>query len=83
MFYKQLKAHYSQRKYREQVTLGCAKRCLKEYGFREDDLSKNETSCLQDCFHKYYRYLAYSNTLYTYMVEEASDAVLEEVKLED
>lgn len=35
---------------------------------REDDLTRNEINCLVNCYNKYYRYLAFSNTLYTYLI---------------
>ena len=38
--------------------------------FKDDDLSRSENKCLTSCFHKYYRYLAYSNTLYTFLVAD-------------
>ena len=68
-FYKHLQEHYSSRKYKEHITLGCAERCMKN--FKEDDLTRTETKCLNNCFHKYYRYLAYSNTLYTYLTMDS------------
>ena len=68
LFYKQLQQHYSQRKHKELITLGCADKCMKSYSFREDDITKNESVCLQNCMHKYYRYLAYGNTLYSFLV---------------
>jgi len=34
VFYKQLQEHYSTRKYKEQITLGCADRCLTGDSFR-------------------------------------------------
>ena len=74
MFYKQLKQHYSSRKYRELISLKCAERCLQPLSFREDDLSRSETNCFQNCFHKTYRYLAYSNTFYSYLVSESGAA---------
>ena len=57
------------RKYKELITLGCADKCVTMIG--GDDLSRRENQCLQNCFHKYYRYLAYSNTLYTYLTADA------------
>lgn len=74
VFYDKLKSHYSSRKYKEAITLGCAERCLMEQGFREDTLSPDENTCLQNCFHKYYRYLAYSNSLYSYLISEGGSA---------
>ena len=68
VFYRQLQEHFSSRKYKEHITLACAERCLTN--FREDDLTRSETRCLHNCFHKYYRFLAYSNTLYTYLVAD-------------
>ena len=65
-FYQNLKDHYRQRKYKEQITLQCSDRCLTS--FREDDLTRGEMSCMVNCFGKSYRYLAFSNTLYTYLV---------------
>lgn len=80
-FYAQLRAHYSTRKYREQITLNCANKCLSKVNFREDDLSRSETECHTNCFHKHYRYLAYSNTLYSYLTsEQADEHVYEEEK---
>ena len=73
MFYKQLKLYYSSRKYREELTINCANKCFKD--MRSDDLSRMESHCLVNCFHKHYRYLAYSNTLYSMMV---SDGALDE-----
>ena len=67
-FYRHLREHYSSRKYREHATLGCAERCLTS--FKEDDLTRTENRCMHNCFHKYYRYLAYSNTLYSYMTAD-------------
>ena len=57
-----LRQHYSMRKYKEIITLNCLDKCLKS--FREDDLTRNELNCLNNCYHKYYRHLAYSNTVY-------------------
>ena len=73
-FYDQLKAHYSSRKYKEVITINCSKKCMKN--FREDDLTKTETKCLMNCFNKYYRYLAYSTTLYSYTTNENADDYL-------
>ena len=67
-FYESLESYYSSRKYKEQVTLGCAQHCLQTY--REDDLTRAENKCMHQCFHKYYRYLAYSNTLYQYLIAD-------------
>ena len=79
-FYDQLKQHYSSRKYREVITIGCADKCLLQQkiganaSFREDTIAPLESQCLQSCFHKYYRYLAYSNTLYTYLINDEGKA---------
>ena len=35
---------------------------------REDDLTMGENACVTRCLHKYFRYLNYSNTLYTYLL---------------
>ena len=67
-FYTHLQEHYSSRKYKEHVTLGCAERCLSNFG--EDDLTRTEKRCMHTCFHKYYRYLAYSNSLYSYLTAD-------------
>merc|ERR1712151_1119678 len=68
-FYRQLQDHYSSRKYKEHITLGCAERCLRN--FKEDDLTRTENRCMHNCFHKYYRYLTYSNSLFTYMTADS------------
>ena len=83
IFFDQLKQHYSSRKYKEQITLNCAQRCVKN--FREDDLSRSETKCLSQCFHKTYRFLAYSNALYSYLVadSEMDHAIIQSTKDED
>ncbi|CDW75330.1 UNKNOWN [Stylonychia lemnae] len=65
-FYQNLKQYYQSRKYKEFITLNCADKCIKT--FREDDLTRSETVCLMNCYNKYYRYLAYSNTLYSYII---------------
>ena len=67
------------RKYKELITLGCAEKCVTIIG--GDDLSRRENQCLQSCFHKYYRYLAYSNSLYTYLTanQEVSKQIEEQV----
>lgn len=65
-FYSNLKEHYSSRKYKEVINLNCADRCLTN--FRDDDLNRTEMNCLINCYNKYYRYLAFSNTLYTFLV---------------
>ena len=44
VFYEQLQSYYSSRKYKEQVTLGCAQRCMTTY--REDDLTRAENKCM-------------------------------------
>ena len=72
-FYKNLQQHYSQRKYKELITLGCADKCLTKESYHVDDLTRVETDCFKNCFHKYYRYLAYSNSLYTYLTTKESD----------
>jgi hypothetical protein len=46
--------------------LNCAERCITNY--RDDDLTRNEMGCLINCYNKYYRYLAFANTMYTFMV---------------
>jgi hypothetical protein len=53
--------------------MGCSKKCLTEFGYRDDDISKSENVCLQNCFHKYYRYMAYSNTLYSFLISTEKD----------
>jgi len=50
--------------------LNCGKTCLNRVSFREDDISRAENDCLSNCFHKNYRYLAYANTLFSYLVSE-------------
>ena len=50
------------------MTLACSDKCLKTSSFREDDLTRSEMTCLVNCYSKYYRYFAYANTLYTYLV---------------
>lgn len=50
------------RKYKEIITLNCLDKCLKS--FREDDLTRSEITCLNNCYNKYYRHLAYTNTIY-------------------
>ena len=35
-----------------------------------DELARGETKCMTQCFHKYYRYMAYANTLYTYLTAD-------------
>jgi len=71
VFYKQLRSHYSGRKFKETISLGCADVCLRNY--LEDDLTRTETTCVANCYHKYYRYLAYANTLYTFLTKEEID----------
>ena len=82
-YFSQLKEHYSSRKYKERVTLGCAQRCLAN--FKEDDLTRTETRCLHNCFHKYYRYLAYSNGLYSYLTadNDVKEGIDEEMMLQN
>jgi hypothetical protein len=72
-FYKNLQQHYSQRKYKELITLGCADKCLTKESYHVDDLTRVETDCFKNCFHKYYRYLTYSNALYTYLTTKEAD----------
>ena len=69
VYYEQLQEYYMSRKYKELITLGCAEKCVTIIG--GDDLSRKENQCLQSCFHKYYRYLAYSNSLYTYLIADS------------
>jgi hypothetical protein len=69
-YYDSLKTHFSSRKYKEQITVDCSLRCLRS--FKEDDLNRNEMTCLVNCYNKYYRYLAYSNSLYTYLLKPES-----------
>ena len=52
--------------------MDCSKPCLKKSSFRDDDLTRAESDCLNKCFHKHYRYLAYANTLYTYLVSDGA-----------
>eukprot|EP00347_Sterkiella_histriomuscorum_P003028 403365869 len=66
MFYENLRSYYMQRKFKEQITIGCSDRCLKG-PFREDDLTRQEMNCMVGCFNKYYRFMGYSNTVYTYL----------------
>ena len=82
-FQENLKAHYSSRKYREQINLMCTERCLKT--FRDDDLTRTEINCLIACYNKSYRYLAFSNALYTYMIggKEVDDFVSGQYELEN
>ena len=49
-FYSQLRQYYSSRKNQEEITMACAKKCLR--GFYEDDLEGSEKKCLQGCYHK-------------------------------
>ncbi len=44
----------------------CSDKCLTV--FREDDLTRSEMTCLVNCYSKHYRYFAYANTLYAYLV---------------
>ena len=44
----------------------CADKCLTS--FREDDLTRSEMTCLVNCYSKHYRFFAYANTLYAYLV---------------
>ena len=60
-----MKEFYSSRKYRELITMKCAERCLRS--FRDDDLTRAENKCLTMCYHKSYRYMSYTNTLYSYL----------------
>ncbi len=46
--------------------------------FREDDLTRSEMTCLVNCFSKHYRFLAYANTLYTYLI--SGEGVEEHIK---
>jgi hypothetical protein len=47
--------------------------------YREDDLTRSETNCLVNCFNKNYRFMAFANTLYTYIVNgEKVDEYLNE-----
>ena len=62
-FYDNLKQHYNSRKYKETINLLCTDRCLKT--FREDDLTRSEMNCLLSCYNKTFRYLAFSNGVYT------------------
>ena len=66
-FYENLKSYYLQRKYREQMTIGCSDRCLKG-PFREDDLTRTEINCMINCYNKYYRYMGFANSVYTYLM---------------
>ena len=52
--------------------------------YPDDDLSRSENKCLSNCFHKYYRYLSYSNTLYSYLVadEDADKKIIASQKNE-
>ena len=75
VFYEQMQSFYSSRKYKEVITLNCAARCLKT--FSDDDFTSREKQCLTNCFHKHYRYMAYANSLYSYLVadEETSKRI--------
>ena len=68
VFYEQMQDYYSTRKYKEQITLNCASRCMQS--FTDDDFNSREKQCLTNCFHKHYRYLAYANSLYSYLVAD-------------
>ena len=82
-FYKDLQNYYSSRKYKELITLGCADRCFGqvEGTIREDDLTMAEHGCVTRCLGKYFRYLNYANTLYTYLLTgDGSEESEEEAK---
>ena len=68
MFYDQLKNYYSNRKYQEEISITCASKCLR--GFHEEDLERAEKACLNKCFHKYYRFLMYSSSVYQFLAQE-------------
>ena len=48
--------------------------------FREDDLTRSETTCLMNCFSKHYRYLAYANSLYSYLIAGDSSKMDDHIK---
>merc|ERR1711957_539037 len=48
------------------MTLACADRCIPTQCV-DDDLTLTESRCVTKCLHKYYRYLSYSNSLYTFL----------------
>ena len=77
-FMESLKMHYRQRKYKEQITLQCSDRCLTSY--REDDLTRGEMNCLVNCYNKSYRFLAYSSTLFTYLVSGDPSKIDDHIK---
>ena len=33
-------------------------------------MTRSENKCMHACFHKYYRHLAYSNSLYTFLIAD-------------
>ena len=78
-FYDELRGFYNARKTREIITTGCAKHCLGKAGFYKDDLTRAETDCLTNCYHKYYRYMTYSNTLYTYLTSDNRESIQESI----
>ena len=74
-----MRGYHNARKTREIITTGCTKQCLGKAGFYKDDLTRSETECLTNCFHKFYRYLTYSNTLYTYLTSADRDSIQESI----
>ena len=54
------------------MALGCADRFLKG-SMRDDELDTNEHLCVVSCLNKYYRYLAYANTLYSFLLKEEEE----------
>ena len=78
MFYQSLKDHYGSRKYQEEIVMTCSQKCMR--GFHDDDLERSEKACLQNCFHKYYRFLMYSSSIYHYLSKEGEETPQESLE---
>ena len=71
-FYEQMKSHFQIRKSKEYITLKCGSLCFDKNGnnFFDDELARKEKTCLLNCYHKTFRYLAHANTAYTFFTSD-------------
>ena len=64
-----MKEHYMIRKSKEFITLKCGSLCFNKGGdnYFEEEMTGKEQRCMLNCFQKTFRYLAYANTVQTFL----------------
>ena len=87
-----MKNKYLSRKSKEFISLKCSELCLSGHPqitglskktdpnvhYYEDELQRKEKACLVNCFHKTFRFLAHSNSIYTFLTadKELADDII-------